>query len=265
MAERAAATRTTVACTITKALSLHDKGPNDLEAAGSSVGQERLRASPVSLGLWHRRSCLVPTLQGWVALMLCFGALLFVLIRCAYPFLALNAPVSGGILVVEGWTPDFGLRSAMAECQREHYQKIYVTGGPLEVGMPLAAYKTYAQLGAATLIMFGLDSNVVQAVPAPQVRQDRTYSSAVSLKQWLLEHGIQPTRIHLITEGPHARRSRLLYEKAMGPGVEIGVTAIPPRQYDPRRWWRSSAGFRNVTDEAIAYFYARLIFSPPRE
>ena len=193
------------------------------------------------------------------------SVVLVVFIRCLYPFLALNDPVSGGLLVVEGWLPDYGLQLASVEFKREHYQKIYVTGGPLEMGMHLAAYQTYAQLGAATLLKLGLDSNVVQAVPAPMVRQDRTYSSAVSLKKWLLEHDLKPTKIQLLSEGPHARRSRLLYEKVMGEDVAIGVTSIPSGQYDPKHWWHYSSGFRNVIDEAVAYLYARLLFSPPKE
>jgi len=96
------------------------------------------------------------------------------------------------------------------------------------------------------------------------VRQDRTYTSAVTLKRWLLQHGVQPTRIHLITDGPHARRSRLLYQKAMGAGVVIGVTSIPSQAYDQRHWWRYSAGVRNVIGEALAYLYARFLFYPPK-
>ncbi len=207
----------------------------------------------------------MPTFRGCIVISLSVGVLLILFVRSLYPFLALNDPVPGGLLVVEGWAPDYGLQIAMEEFKRDHYQKIYVTGGPLELGFHLAAYKTYAQLGAATLIRLGLDSNVVQAVPAPMVRQDRTYTSAVSLKKWLLEHGIQPTKIHLMTEGPHGRRSRLLYEKAMGHEVVVGVTSFPSRQYDPQHWWRYSAGFRNVVDEAVAYLYARLLFSAPRE
>jgi len=110
-----------------------------------------------------------------------------------------------------------------------------------------------------------MSSNVVQAVPAPRVKQDRTYACAVALKKFVDEHGVQLTRINLVTVGPHARRSRLLFQKSFGKDMSIGVVAIPEPDYDGRRWWRSSMGFRSVTGEAIAYFYARFLFHPPEK
>ena len=217
------------------------------------------------LGLLQRRACLLPTLRGWVVLFVGLTICLIVTVRSLRPFLAVNVPISGGLLVVEGWMPDYALQAALDEFKRNHYQHIYVTGGKLERGIHLSAYKTYAQLGAATLMSLGLDSNVVQAVPAPVVKQDRTYASAACLKKWLLEQGIQPTRIHLMTDDCHARRSRLLYQLAMGKQVVVGVTSIPSREYDTHRWWRYSAGVRTVIGEGLAYLYARFLFHPPKD
>jgi hypothetical protein len=176
-----------------------------------------------------------------------------------------NAPISGGVLVVEGWLPDRALEVAVAEFKRNRYEKLFVTGGPLEWGAPLSEYKTYAELGAATLIKLGLSTNSVQAVPAPLVHQDRTYTSAVFLRTWFRENNLAPTQLHLMTVGTHARRSRLLYEKAFGKEVHIGITAIPDEEYDSQHWWRSSQGVRVVISEAIAYGYARFFFNPPKE
>ena len=213
----------------------------------------------------RRRSCLLPTWRGWLVLLLAAAAGLTLVLRSLHPFLALNNPIPDGLLVVEGWLPDYALRIAADEFKEGPYSVVYVTGGTLEYGSYLSAYKTYAQLGAATLIKLGLNSNVVQAVPAPRVRKDRTYFAALSLKRWLLAHNIKPERIHLISDGPHARRSRLLYQKAMGPEVVIGVSSIPSNEYDERHWWRYSAGVRSVIGEGLAYLYARFLFSPPPE
>jgi hypothetical protein len=215
-------------------------------------------------GLLRRRECLRPTWQGWTVLVIAGVLLLEVMIRSAYPFLAVTKPIHGGLLVVEGWQSDSGMQAAVADFKKNSYEKLYVTGGPLTTGGYLSQYENFAQLGAITLAKLGL-SNEVQAVPAPLVRQDRTYASAVALRQWLRQHGLQPTRINVISTGPHARRTRMLFEKAMGPRVQIGIVAEQAEDYDPARWWTSSMGFRTVTGEIIAYLYARLLFWPPQE
>ena len=211
------------------------------------------------------RPCPVPTIRGLIVFVVAITVVMVLVIRELHPFLAINEPIHDGLLVVEGWTPDYGLQIAVEEFKRDHYRKIYVTGGPIEYGARLIEYKTYAELGAATLMKLGLESNAVQAVPAPQVRQDRTYNSAVALKKWLIGQGITPERIHLISDGPHTRRSRLLFQKAMGPGVVIGVTSVPSKDYDEEHWWHYSTGVRNVIGEGLAYLYARFIFSPPKQ
>ena len=191
--------------------------------------------------------------------------LALVLVRTAYPFLAANDPQPGGVLVVEGWASDSALKLVIEELHQHHYDKLYVTGGPIEVGAPLSEYKTYAELGTATLVKLGVATNELQAVPAERVLRDRTYNSAVFLKKWLRAHGVSPVKFNLVTVGPHARRSRLLFEKALGKGATVGVIAIPSEDYDPRHWWRSSAGVRTVIGEAMAYGYARFLFHPAEE
>jgi hypothetical protein len=207
----------------------------------------------------------VPTWQGWLVLLLVIGCVGILAVLEIHPFLAVNEPLPGGYLVVEGWAPDYALQQAMAEFNRNHYQKLMTTGGPLLWGAPLSQYKTYAEGAAATLVKLGLNTNSVQAVPSKLVIQDRTYAAAISLRNWFRAHDLTGTKIHLMTEGPHARRSRLLFRKALGKEVAVGITAIPPRDYDPQHWWRSSAGARTVIGESIAYAYARLFFHPSSE
>ena len=219
----------------------------------------------VLCGFLCRRQCLVPTLRGWLLLVLTCAALAIIWAREIAHFLTVNDPVPGGVLVVEGWAPDYALEAAMAEFNRTHYDKLFVTGIPLEQGAPLSEYKTYAELGAAVLLKLGLSTNAVQAVPATAVRRDRTYAMATALKHWMGEHGMAPTKVNLMSVGPHSRRSRLIFEKALGGGVTVGIIAIPSRDFDPAHWWRSSQGVRAVLDEALAYAYARLLFSPSKQ
>ncbi len=226
-----------------------------------------MEANRACMGLLRRRQCLVPTWRGWLALVLCLVVLAWFIVRNICLFLSPNDPITGGLLVVEGWSSDRAMEQAAAEFRQDHYDKIYVIGGPLTHGSHLSQYHTYAELGAATLLKLGLNSNSVVAVPAPLVPQDRTFTAAVALRNWLRAHGVAPTKIQLLSEGPHARRSRLLFEKAMGKEVAVGITSIecPQAEYDPRAWWRTSLGVRGVIDEAVAYGYARFLFRATKE
>ena len=224
-----------------------------------------MEENKVLWGFLSRRQCLVPTLRGWLVLIVSLAALAIIGARQTGRFLTLSDPVQGGVMVIEGWAPDYALEAVIAEFHRNHYEKLFVTGLPLERGAPFSEYKTYAELSAAILIKMGMSSNVVQAVPAVQVRRDRTYAMATSLKRWMAEHGMAPTKVQIMTVGPHARRSRLIFEKAFGKGVKVGVTAIPSPDFDPAHWWTSSEGVRSVIGEALAYAYARVLFHPPKE
>jgi hypothetical protein len=215
-------------------------------------------------GLLRRRQCLAPTWRGWLALTVVFSLSILVIGRNFYWFLAVTKPVPGGLLVIEGWAPDYALRAAMAEFNTNHYDRLMVIGGPLDNGAPLSEYHTFADMGAATLLRFGMSSNLLQAVPAPLVRQDRTFAAGAALREWLDKRGEAPTKVNLISMGPHARRSRLMLQAALGKQVAVGIVSIPSREFDPAHWWRKSAGFRTVIDEAIAYAYARVLFRPSK-
>lgn len=221
-------------------------------------------------GLFRRRQIPVPTWRGLLLLMLLAAAFIFAIFRGSYPFLAVNAPVPQGILIVEGWGSDEVMRQTAMRFKQisaennSNFNKVLVTGGTVEVGGPLMIYKTYAELGAAILSKSGLTTNEVEAVPAPFVRRDRTYAAAVSLKQWLDARQVNVKAINLVTVGPHARRSRLLFQKALGKQYKVGVISLPLTDYDAKHWWRSSSGVRIVTSELLAYAYAKLWFKPSR-
>jgi len=215
--------------------------------------------------LFRRREVTLPTWRGWLLIAVLTAGLGAGVFRNLDRFLALNEPLPGGVLVVEGWLSDKAMRVATQEMSRSNYARLYVTGGPLESGAPLSEYQSFAQLGAAVLLRFGVNSNTLVAVPSPWVAQDRTFTSAATLRTWFRERREMPDRITVVTCGAHARRSRLLFQQAFGPQVQVGVIAVPPDDYDPRRWWASSQGVRLVIGEVVAYGYARVIFHPPRD
>jgi hypothetical protein len=165
-------------------------------------------------------------------------------------------------MVVEGWVPAYATRAALEEFRRHPYLGIYVTGEPLEEGNPYIGYQSYADFTVAKFREAGAPTDILHAVPAPRVGKDRTYTTAFVLKKRLEAEGVSTAKINLVSMGPHARRSRLLYELAFGPNSQVGIFSITDREFDPDHWWTSSYGVRSVVSEAIAYGYARLIFRP---
>ncbi len=215
------------------------------------------------IGSWdllYRRECLIPTWRGLLLLLLSGILLLGIGAATVHPFLAVTNPVQAEILVVEGWLPDYALEKAKIEFERQHYRKLYVTGGPLEIGGYLSQYKTYAEIGVATLLRMGLAKDVIEAIPAPAVLRDRTHASAKALKSLLIQQAASNSNINLVSIGLHARRSQLLFQQAFGEFSRVGVIAIENQEYDPTHWWVSSEGVRTVINESIAYLYALIIF-----
>jgi hypothetical protein len=174
-------------------------------------------------------------------------------------FLSTNHPIEAQILIIEGWLPDFALKKTADYFSANNYKLIITTGGPIPTGSFLTEYKTYANLAKSTLEMISSEKAIV-AVPAPYVRQDRTYASALALKGWLEKSNIKYRKINVISLDAHARRSRFIFQKALGGSYSIGIIAIDDIRYDAKKWWASSNGFRIIVDEAIAYLYAIFFF-----
>lgn len=219
---------------------------------------------PVMLGLLRRRMALRLTRRGWLVSLLAAMVLLAVMVCGTFPFLAVNDPKPGGVLVVEGWMPDYAIAEAVAEFRRNPSEVLIASGGPIDKGAPFSEFGSYAEFGAATAVKLGLDAGKVHAAPAPETRRDRTYTAAVAVREWLRQRGPIPARVNVVSLGPHARRTRLLYQAAFAGIADIGVIPADDRSYDGRRWWTSSSGFRTVTGELIAYGYARLLFRAPK-
>ncbi|MBU6228959.1 MAG: YdcF family protein [Cyanobacteria bacterium REEB459] len=217
-------------------------------------------ATKFPLRLVCRRERWVLTAQGWLAGFTCLVLLTSHCLGQTYPFLAINRPLPASILVVEGWSSDRCLEAALGEFQRHSYRYLVTTGGPLKLGGYLVNYKSFADLAAATLIKLGADRRRLVILPAPDTLRDRTYTSALVLKKWLQQTDLSGQGVNVFTVGPHARRSWLLFRKALV-SEPVGILAnSDDLDYDPHHWWASSSGFRSILSELLAYFYA-LVFT----
>jgi uncharacterized SAM-binding protein YcdF (DUF218 family) len=180
-----------------------------------------------------------------------------------YPFLALIDRVDAKILVVEGWVHDYSFQASIREFEAARYERVFATGGPvIGTGGYTSDFNTAASVGAERLKAAGAPSELVQMVPCHKMDRDRTFSSAVALRDWFQQHHLTVPSINIMTEDVHARRTRLLFEKAFHGRVKIGVISVPSPDYDARHWWRCSQGVESVLDQGFAYLYARIFFPP---
>src|SRR6266487_1831799 len=180
-----------------------------------------------------------------------------------HPFLAVTHRLNTNVLVVEGSIQRYAIRGGAEEFKNGSYERIFTTGGPENGdGGYTNDYNTSASVGAEILKKFGVPDDLVQMVPSRVIDRERTYSSAVALRDWFREHNTPVHSINVLTQGAHARRTRLLYQKAFGKNVAVGIIAVSNPDYNPTQWWRYSDGVREVIGESIAYIYAKFFFYP---
>lgn len=215
------------------------------------------------MGLLVRRERWGLSGSGSVLTVLTFMVAGCVIVWEIQPFLVVTHRVPTKVLVVEGWIHDYGLNAAVKEFETGRYSQIYTTGGPVEgIGPTSSIYDTNAHRSAGLLQQAGIPAAEIQSVPACYLGRDRTYTSAVVLRDWLRDHNLHVDSINVLTEDAHARRTWLLFQEALGSNIKVGIIAVPNPDYDASRWWRYSEGVREVVDESVAYLYAKFLFWP---
>src|SRR6266481_711919 len=241
------------------------------DTLNDSSSPNALEASPLAQGVPPRAFWgLLDRKERWALswrgrLFVAFALLLVgvLVLKGIYPFLAITHRVNANILVVEGWIPEYAIRAAVKEFQSKHYQRVFTTGGPVEgEGGYINDFMTSASVGADLLKKAGVPDQSLQMVPSRVMDRDRTYGSAVALRNWFRDHNMAVSGIDVVTEDLHARRTRLLFQKALGDKLTVGVIAIANPDYDAKHWWSYSEGVKHVVSEATAYIYTRFLFYP---
>ena len=210
--------------------------------------------------IFKRKECSVLTWQGWILVITLIFFLFEGFIRYISVFLSVNKPKGENILVLDGQMPDFSIREAINIFNAGAYDLVVTTGGQIQTGYFISEYKTMAELTASSFVQMGFDRGKVVAIPGGEFKRDRTYNSAMSLKEWIRDNNIDITKLDVVAVGSHARRSRLLFKKAFSGEIEIGIISVEDPAYNPNSWWKTSVGARTIISETIAYFYVLLFF-----
>jgi uncharacterized SAM-binding protein YcdF (DUF218 family) len=214
-------------------------------------------------GLFDRRERWGLSLRGWLAGLIVSLLLAGIVVFNIQPFLAPTQREETKILVVEGWVQPYAIDVAVKEFQQRHYEKVFTTGGPVVgLGGYVNDFQTSASVGAEALVKAGLPAELVRMVPSHVSGRDRTYSSALALREYFRANGMAVKSFNVLTEDVHARRTRMLFQKAFGADATVGVVSAHDPDYDPAHWWRYSEGVREILGESIAWVYAAFLFHP---
>lgn len=221
------------------------------------------RRSRVFGGLLTRKERWGLSGRGWFSVILLTAVTMVLLVKNVFTFLGVTERVDANVLVVEGWIHPYAIRAAAGEFRDGSYQRIFTTGGPVVgKGGYVNDFQTAASVGADLLKKEGIRAEVVQMVPTRVIGRDRTYSSAIALREWLRRHDLRVGSVNIVTEGAHARRTRLLFQEAMGRDVEVGVISVPSPDFDATHWWYYSEGVQAILEEGLGYLYAKFLFYP---
>jgi hypothetical protein len=157
------------------------------------------------------------------------------------------------IIIIEGWLEDDELRVAANAIRPE--QIVVTTGGPVKFGGSLLKEKTYAEVTAARLRLLGMADEKILCAPAPNVRCDRTYASALAARDALKQRGLLGKSCNIYSTGAHSRRSFYLYRLAFGADYPVGIISLESQDADLSHWWRSSLAFKQVLSELVSWIY----------
>ena len=189
---------------------------------------------------------------GWLASVVGFLVVGVGLIRGIHPFLAATEVTDTSILVVEGWVSSalLGTSTHSPSERGGGYENIVIVRGLRPIGDDIESGRYSAAFLAQTL-RGETSVRSVQTVLFNLAARDRTFQAACETRRWLAKHSAATTSVNVLTVGPHGRRSRLLFQRALGSTVSVGVISIPDAEYDAGGWWRSSPGVRSVIGEVV--------------
>jgi uncharacterized SAM-binding protein YcdF (DUF218 family) len=208
----------------------------------------------------QRQSVWWPTLLGWISIFVFVsgGGLLWWF--NFESFLSRTDRLPADTLIVEGWIGVEGVRAAKAEFEQGRYRYI-VTVGALTDNRWGPQRWNYATEAAELLVRLGVPSERVIESRSEETVAQRTFASAVAARQNLSLRGIKPAKANVFTRGVHARRSRLLFAKVLGPETEVGAISWTPASAAKGPWWHSTERADDLLKETAGYLYELLLNS----
>lgn len=128
------------------------------------------------------------------------------------------------------------------------------TSAKLGTGVPLVI--DHATKARNKLLALGISEDRIIVARGGGNGMHRTRQNAQGLNRKLESDALKGKDITLLTTGIHARRSRLLYERALG--QDVGVMVVPDSRVSPAWWWLEPINWWRILRElgGCLYYWA---------
>ena len=162
-----------------------------------------------------------------------------------FSFLSLNRPIDAEVLVIEGWLSGRMFEEAATEFIRGNYSYCLVSGKIYSSFLPAAVFRR-----------FGVDSGVVKFTDAETRKGHNTYYMALAARQWLQSNDPGVSTINIFTDGPHGRKSWIIFKRVLGHAYSVGVLSGSTEHGNADLLWGSKRGTRALVKYGVGYVYA---------
>jgi hypothetical protein len=214
----------------------------------------------MNFSLINRRIAWRLTWLGWLCLLSTALGLLSLWVLRGETFLAISDPLPARLLIVEGWIGAETVRAAADEFRTGGYERAMTTGGLTGESWDERRWD-YAEIAKEQLLKFGVPEEQITAAPAGAIESERTYASAVAARKGLNALGFGRGNVNVFTRGVHARRSRLVFQRAFGSKIKVGVIAWRPPGFERTTWWRFSSRSDEFLKETLGYPFELVLHS----
>jgi hypothetical protein len=114
-----------------------------------------------------------------------------------------------------------------------------------------------AEIGRNIFISYGIDPDMVIAVPGNRVRINRTLTSALAFRDWLRESDIKIEGINIVSVGTHSRRTWMAFDKVLDSSIPVGIISLPDYKNQNSRKRKVLKTIRETV--GLAYYWVILL------